>query len=348
MTTLQFFNNNSTGKIDQSKWEEEILVNEYECKKVINDDISDDSLYTEHTCEYDLITDNKIYYSLIIYELELDTIDNISLKITLSDEIYKILFSHYFIRIEIETNEENIILADTTILDICLLSYLNNYKIKEDNNTIIIPLLQFNHLKNGFVYKLIPTNNIIIYFKNECDEFYIIRKQYIENIKIIFNGKKYNSFNDANIINSYYKPIDINWNIFSYKPDGIYIKNISTQYQVITFSLIKKFDDKVIIANEINEFINNQPEIEEISFQHENLVPWVYDITYMKKIVICGVNVYILPLYPEFINVKNILYYMKNSNNNIDPYIDGYKIIIKINSTELYNLHITFLGSWVD
>jgi len=39
---------------------------------------------------------------------------------------------------------------------------------------------------------------------------------------------------------------------------------------------------------------------------------------------------------------------MKNSNNNIDPYIDGYKIIIKINSTELYNLQITFLGSWVD
>jgi hypothetical protein len=67
----------------------------------------------------------------------------------------------------------------------------------------------------------------------------------------------------------------------------------------------------------------------------------------MKKIILFGINTYILPLYPEFINTNNILYYLKNSNNGIDPYTDPYKLIINTNiSTEKYDIYITFIGEW--
>jgi len=69
----------------------------------------------------------------------------------------------------------------------------------------------------------------------------------------------------------------------------------------------------------------------------------------MKKISLFGINTYIIPLYPEFVNITNALYYMKNSNKGIEPYSDQYKIIIKSNiDSDTYDLHITYFGEWAD
>jgi len=355
MTTLQFFNDNSTGCIDQSTWEEDILINEYDCNKNVNNDEFNDfginSMFEKKECEHELFKYDQVSFSTVVDCLELDTIDEISLKIKVPNEIYKMLFSFYFITIILKTKSDFIKLVDSSLLDVCFISYLNNHTIEQDESIITIPLIQFNHLEHGYIYKLVKRKNIYISFRNFTNSgFNLVEKQLIDNIKVVFTGKKYYDFNLTNINSTkYYKQLDMNWYNAEYKNTGVYIHQISTKYQYITFSLLKKFNNKdKTSTDDINEYINNQPEIEDVIFQYENLVPWVYDLTYMKKIVLFGINIYILPLYPEFVNTNNIKYYMKNSNNGINEYINSYKIIIKINSLESYNLHLTFFGEWID
>jgi len=345
MTTLQFFNENSTAKINQSEWEEDIYIHDYNSKKS-TDIVETNELYIEKECEFELIHNNDTFFKKI-NKLEIDTIDKICLKIKMNSEIYRVLFASYHISIGISSYTEMIKLVDSRLLDLCLISYLNNHLIECDENTIIIPIIQFNHITNGYLYRLI-NNRIMVNFRDYSNEtFNLVEKKIIESIKIIFYGKKYYNFN---LKDNYYKPMDMNWWKFNYNSNGNYISNVSTKYQFITFSLIKQFDlcGKLSI-NELNEIMDNQPEIEEVSFLYQDKLPWIYDINYMKKITLFGVNIYILPLFPEFINLENILYSMKNSSNSINPYIDRYKIKIKTNIiNDQYMLYLTFFGEWID
>ena len=105
MTTLEFLNRNSTGVINQLNWDEDIFKNEYDTKKDIidyNTDFITNTLYVETEYEYDVKKyDNNSNYTIDINKFEYDTIDRISLKINCSNELYKILFTSYYISLGI-------------------------------------------------------------------------------------------------------------------------------------------------------------------------------------------------------------------------------------------------------
>jgi hypothetical protein len=115
--------------------------------------------------------------------------------------------------------------------------------------------------------------------------------KFINTVKIIFYGRKYYDFNSliSNSTETYYKPIDINWFFTKYNSDGNKIRYIDTKYQFIVFKLIKCCNDNY------DEFINNQPIVEEVSFEYESRTPFMYDIKYMKQVVLFDINMYILP-----------------------------------------------------
>lgn len=350
MTTLEFLNRNSTGIINQLNWDEDIFKNEYNSKKDIinyNTDFVTNTLYVETEYEYDLkksIINNN--YIINVDKFEYDTIDRISLKINCSSELYKILFISYHISLGIY-DRYLVKLLDTNLLDVCLTSYLNDYFIEENENILNIPLIQFNHLKYGFVCM----NSKKLYFclGNHSKEYFkLIDHNVINDIKIVIHGKKYH---DISMIKKYhYKSMDIFREKTIYEKSGNYIINVDTKYKFLAFSLLKYNDNTILLTpNEINELLGNQPEIYNIQFQYENTVPWDYDIKYMKKISLFGINTYIIPLYPEFVNTKNALYYMKNSSKGIEPYSETYKIIVKTNiDSDKYDFHLTYFGEWTD
>lgn len=352
MTTLQFLNRNSTGLIDQSKWDEEIYVNQYDDIKDIidyNTDFVTNTSYIETVTEYDVKKcENKNCYCIDINNIEFDTIDKISIKINCSSELYKILFTSYFVSLGLYHNHL-VKLIDTSLLNVCIMSYLNDHVIEENDNIIDIPIIQFNHFKNGLVCEKIKK----LYFSlgNYSKEYFkLIDYNTIRDVKIIIHGKK---FYDNSITKKFdYVPIDIYWDRLIYNKNGNIINSIDTKYKFISFSLIKYYNidtSNLLTSNDINEWLNNQPDVEGLSFQYENNVIWEYDIKYMKKISLFGINTYIIPLYPEFVNTKNIIYYLKNSNNGIDSYIEPYKLTIKTNiETEKYDIYITFFGEWIE
>jgi len=354
MTTLEFLNNNSSYPIDQTKWDDEILENEYDIdKNIIRNEYNDfgiNGMYTNNVNEYKLDKLDKFnnIFRYSIDDLEIDIIDKISLKIKLNSNINKLLLFSFYIRIYIKTKKDIITMISTNLLDINLLSYLNNTEIEEDDylNTITIPILQFNTLEYGYLYRKLPKKNIVIIFENATLGYTENYKNIIDDVTIIFNGKKYYNFDELIITNDkYYKAIDVYWFFTPYNSNGILIKGIETKYQFIVFKLIKKFASE----NDINEFINNQPEVYEVSFQHKNNLQWIYDLTYMKKVILFGVNIYILPMYSEFTNLKNMMYYLKTSNNGMDMYMDKYILKVKTNIVdEEYDMYISFFGEFID
>lgn len=350
MTTLDFFNDFSTTKINQDDWEENIFINEYNDIKYIKEEYNNfsiNNLYSNEEREYDLINYNDLTYKLEIPDLNMDTIDTISLEIKLNDIMQKIILSSFVIRISTKPSIEFIQILDSRLLDACFISYLNNYHINEDENTITIPLIQFNNTDNGYLYNKLRKKKIYINFANHITNIYNLdQNKYdniIDNLKIKFNGKKYYNFDAIDIKDKYYKPMDMNWYTLSYKKNGISINSTGTKFQFIILSITKDFLNEI----EIDESLYIQPEIEEIVFQYKDREPWIYDMKYVKKCVLFGINKYIIPFYPEFTNPSNILYYMKNSKNHVESYIDSYKILIKTNiDRSPYNINLTFFGEW--
>jgi hypothetical protein len=352
MTTLQFLNRNSSGLIDQSKWDEEIFTNRYDdIKNIIdyNADFVTNTAYMETVSEYNVKKcENKNCYCIDINNIEFDIIDKISIKINCSSELYKILFTSYFVSLGLYHNYL-VKLIDTSLFNVCLISYLNNHMVEENDNIIDIPIIQFNHYKNGLVCNKIKK----LYFSlgnYSKDYFKLIDHNIINDVKIIIHGKK---FYDNSIRKKLdYKPIDIYWDRFVYNKSGNIINNIETKYKFISLSLVKYYNintSDLLTSNDINEWLSSQPEIEGISFQYENNIEWEYDIKYMKKISLFGINTYIIPLYPEFVNINNMIYHLKNSNKGIDPYIEPYKLTIKTNiERDKYDIYITFIGEWVE
>lgn len=340
MTTLDFLNSCSTSIIDQSTWDDEIFKNEYDSKKeqlkYEYNDFGINGIFTNVECEYELKPDYN-YYTKIkqIDKLELDIIDKISLKIEINNPIDKLVLSKFNIKLFIKSdNHEPLICSN--ILDLSLLSYLNNEYIEEDENIITIPIIQFNILEHGYLYEKLNQKKLSVIFESyKC--------KFINNVKIIFYGRKYYDFNS--LMNSstekYYKPLDINWFVTKYNSSGHKIRYVDTKYQFIVFKLIKCSNDNY------DEFITNQPIIEEVSFEYESRTPFIYDIKYMNQVVLFGINIYILPLYPEFINLNNIIYYLKNSLNTMDLYNNVYSIKIKTNIVnEEYDIYFSFYGEW--
>lgn len=351
MTTLQFFNENSSGVINQSNWDEDIFVNNYDSVKI---DVQEESnfitntQYVETELVYELKSHNKSY-SISINNIDLHTIDSIFLKISCSNEVFKILFNVIVISLDITINKSYTKLIDSNLSNVCLLSYLNNNYIREDDNILTIPLIQFNHFKYG----LFLNNKSKMYFSlsNYINDHYDVFEDCIfDDIKMVINGKKYHDINIINKKNTIYKPVDMNWGKYIYQNTGNYINRIDTKFQFITFTLIKIINiDKNVSSNDINEFINNQPEVTSIKFQHKDLIPWEYNLSYMKKIIMYGVNTYLVPFYPEFINIKHILHNIKNSKNGIYPYTESFKIIIGTKpNLDNYEIYFTFFGEWSD
>jgi len=344
MTTLDFLNNNSTSIIDQSKWNDEIFKNEYDSKKEeLKNEYNDfgiNGLFTNVECENELNPDYNDYTKIKnIDKLNLDIIDKISLKIEVNNPIDKLLLAKFNIKIYTKSVKYNPLIC-SNILDLCLLSYLNNEHIEEDDNIITIPIIQFNIFEHGYLYEKLTNKKISVIF--ECMDITV--SKIINKVKIIFYGRKYYDFNS--LINysteTYYKSIDINWYVTKYNSNGNKIKYIDTKYQFIVFKLIKCSNDNY------DEFINNQPNIEEVSFEYERREPFIYDIKYMNKMVLFGINIYILPLYPEFVNLNNIIYYLKNSENNLNLCNYDYHIKIKTNIVnEDYEIYFSFYGEWI-
>jgi hypothetical protein len=329
--------------IDQSNWDEIIYTNEYDTSKEIVkyefNDFGINGLFTTVEEEYSLDYYTNTQYSTYISELNLDIIDSISLKIKLSNPIDKLLLFGFYIRIHTRAKSDHINILNTNLLDCTLLSYLNNHSIEDDENIITIPLIQFNTLEHGYLYTKTRRKGINVDFDNALSAYFLDSKydDIITSVKIVFNGRKYYDFNELMKVSKekYYKPIDINWFYAPYNPDGVTINGIDTRYQFIVFKLIP---DKDYI-----EFIDNQPIVEKVFFDS-----YEYDIKYMKQIILFGVNIYILPLYPEFTNLDNILYYLKNSKNGTELYLNEYKIKIKTNIVnEKYDLYLSFFGEWI-
>jgi hypothetical protein len=350
MTTLEFLNRNSTSKINQNNWDEEIFINQHILKKdeLCNED--DFIFYTEDKFTYEVNKHNNTYYRIGINknDIELDVIDKIELRIDFLDEVYKVLFRTFTVILGIyDYNSYRTKILDANIIDICVLSYLNNHYVEEDNNIITIPLIQFDN-KNKFV--LDNDQELIFSIKNYTDdEFILLNSTIMNKVELIISGKKYSNNTILNIKKIKYNPIDINWNIYNYNKLGICIGRISSKYKCIMFSLVKNFENtKILSPNEVNDWLNNQPEIESITFQYENTIPWEYNIKYMRMIKIFGINSYILPLYSEFIKLDNMLYNLSSSKSYIKPDIDPYKLIIKTDrELEKYNIYISFLGEWL-
>jgi len=342
MTTLDFLNSCSTSIIDQSTWDDDIFKNEYDTKKeqlkYEYNDFGINGLFTNIEKEYELEPDYNHYTKIKkIDKLEIDIIDKISLKIEVNNPIDKLVLSKFNIKIfTIVTTHEPLICSN--ILDLSLLSYLNNEYIEEDENIFTIPIIQFNILEHGYLYQKLNNKKILVIFESintVC--------KFINNVKIIFYGRKYYDFNSLmnNSTEIYYKPIDINWFFTKYNPDGNKIRYVDTNYQFIVFKLIKCSNDNY------EEFISNQPIVEEVSFEYESRQPFIYDIKYMNQVVLFGINIYILPIYPEFINLNNILYYLKNSTNNLNLCDEKYRIKIKTNIVnEEYDIYFSFYGEW--
>lgn len=342
MTTLDFLNNYSTDIIDQSTWDDEIFKNDYDSKKEqLKNEYNDfgiNGLFTNVKNEYELETHYNNYTKIKeINKLEIDIIDKISLKIELNNPLDKLVLSKFNIYINTRGVKQEPLIC-SNILDISLLSYLNNEYIEEDENIITIPIIQFNILEHGYLYKKI-NKKISVTFESIMSEC-----KFINNVKIIFYGRKYYDFNSLinNSTEIYYKPIDINWFFTKYNPEGNKIRYVDTKYQFIVFKLIK------CTNNNYDEFITNQPIVEEVSFEYERREPFIYDIKYMNKVVLFGINIYILPIYPEFINLNNIVYYLKNSIKNLDLCDEKYIIKIKTNIVnEDYDIYFSFYGEWV-
>ena len=343
MTTLDFLNSYSTEIIDQSTWDDEIFRNEYDSKKqqlkYEYNDFGINGLFTNVENEYELEPDYNHYTKIKqIDKLELDIIDKISLKIEVNNPIDKLLISKFNIKIFTRAdNHEPLICSN--ILDLSLLSYLNNEYIEEDENIITIPIFQFNILEHGYLYQKLNNKKISVIFESIMSVC-----KFINTVKIIFYGRKYYDFNTLmdNSTEKYYKPIDINWFFTKYNSEGNKIRYVDTKYQFIVFKLIKCSNDNY------DEFINNQPIVEEVSFEYESRAPFIYDIKYMNHVNLFGINMYLLPLYPEFTNLNNIIYYLKNSSNNMELSNEKYIIKIKTNIVnEEYDIYFSFFGEWL-
>jgi hypothetical protein len=332
--------------LNQSNWDEIIFKNEYDCcKELIKyeyNDFSINGMFKIVEEEYQLLQKKFMYtlYTTYIEELNMDIIDKISLKIKLNNPIDKLLLFGFYIRIQTQSRKEIVNLLDTNLLDSSLLSYLNNHHIEENDNIIIIPLIQFNILEHGYLYKKLNKKIIRIFFENTIKLY----ESMIQDVSIVFNGRKYYDFDSLIKLSKeiYYKPIDIKWDVYNYPNDGIKIKDMDTKCKFIIIKLIKHDDNY-----NYDEFINNQPNIEEITFEYNSHKIHTYNLKYMQQVVLFDVNIYILPFYPEFTNLSNIVYYLKNSENGIELY-NEYIIKIKTNIVnEKYNIYISSIGEWV-
>jgi len=327
--------------IDQTNWDELIYENDYDSNKEIikyeYNDFSVNGIFEVNNDEFKLNKNNDLY-DLYVRNLNIDIIDKISLKIKLKNSIDKLLLFGFYIRLTTFSGSDNINLLNTNLLDSSLLSYLNDYSIEEDDNIITIPLIQFNILEHGYLYRKLSKKTIHVEFENVLKS-YNIDHNIINEVSIVFNGRKYynfKSFFESSIGTTkkiFYPPTDINWFFTTNSSSNVSIKWIYTQCKFIVLKLINHSD---------NEFSYNQPIIEEITFDSK-----VYDLQYMKQIILFGINIYILPLFPEFTNLENIIYQLKNSNNSIDMFDTDTKMNIKTNTNlDSYHIYLSFVGDW--
>jgi hypothetical protein len=359
MTTIDFIKENSSNFIEQELWEETIINNKY-------DDIIDNEFDEYNNFSKDLLNNgyeeyeyplerskiNINYYNCIVDKLNLNTIDIISLKIKIKDshDFHKLYLLTMMIQISLKIKRDTIHLAYSNIFDMCIQSYIKNKKniiVNENNDKyIIIPIVNYNHLEYGYPYNK-QKINITLY--NEYNTI-IFNLNFIENMSIIFGGKKYNNYNNILIKTDQYECMDVDTNILSYIKSGNLIGGLCVLSTFIGFTIIKKFELENKISNEtINEYLNNQVQINSVSLQYRNKEPWIYNLDYMKKIKLFGLNVYLLPLFPEYCNFNNIIYHMKYTDSYFNTYIEAIKIKIVLEQDyDDYDIYINFYGKPID
>jgi hypothetical protein len=357
MSTIDFIKKNSNNFVEQELWEEVIINNKYDETIENNNEYNDFSKNTlnegEDIYEFKLerTTKEMIYYNCIVDKLKLDVINTISIKIKIKEnqDFHKLYLLTMMIQIYLKINRDNIYLAYSNIYDMCIQSYIKNKKNiiidydKNNNKYIIIPIVNFSHLKHGYPYKK-QKINITLY-----NEFHtlIYNINFIEDVSIIFSGKRYNNSKDIIIKSDQYNHMDVDTNILTYIKSGNIIGGLCVLSTFIGFTLIKKFGDscnEMSIQN-IDEYLDNQVQINSVSLQHGNKEPWIYNLDYMKKIKLFGLNIYLLPLFPEYCNFNNILYHMKHTDSYFNEYIEAIKVkIVLEQDNDEYDLYINFYG----
>jgi hypothetical protein len=356
MSTIDFIKKNSCNFVEQKFWEEEIINKKYdEIIEINNNEYNDFSKNTlnegdeEYEIKLEKVKKEIFYYSCIVDKLKLDTINTISIKIKLKENhnFHKLYLLTMMIQIYLKINRDIIYLAYSNILDMCIQSYIKNkinIQINENNDKyIVVPIVNYSHLKYGYPYKK-QKINITLY-----NEFHtlVYNIDFIEDVSIIFSGKRYNNINEILIKSNQYNYMDVDTNILTYVKSGNLINGLCVLSTFIGFTIIKKFSEssnEISIEN-INEYLDNQVQINSVSIQHSNKEPWIYNLDYMKKIKLFGLNIYILPLFPEYCNFNNILYHMKHTDSYFNEYIEAIKVkIVLENDNDDYDLYINFYG----
>lgn len=358
MSTIDFIKKNSSNFVEQELWEESIINNNYDdIIEMNNNEYNNFSKNTlnegeeEYEFKLERIKNETFYYNCTIDKLKLDTINTISIKIKLKEnhDFHKLYLLTMMVQIYLKINRDNVYLAYSNILDMCIQSYIKNknkvnIEFDENNdNYIIIPIVNYNHLKYGYPYK---KQKISITLYNEFHTL-IYNINFIEDVSIIFSGRRYNNFNEILIKSDQYNYMDVDTNILTYNKSGNLICGLCVLSTFIGFTIIKKFGEssnEMSIQN-INEYLDNQVQINSVSIQHGSKEPWIYNLDYMKKIKLFGLNIYLLPLFPEYCNFSNILYHMKYTDSYFYEYIEALKIKIGLeNDNDEYDIYINFYG----
>jgi len=358
MTTIDFLKKNSSNFIEQELWEEQILINKYDDTIIKNNEDNYNNFSKNTLNEGDESYEFKLkrldksinYFNYTIDNLKLDTINDISLKIKVKENIdfHKLYLLTIMIQISFKINKDIVYLAFSGIFDMCIQSYIKNKKFsinnEDDNNCINIPIVNYAHLQYGYPYKK-QKINITLY-----NEIYtmIYNLNFIEDVSIIFSGRRYNNFKEIYIKSDQYNYMDVDTNIVQYNKYRNMIVGLCVLSTFIGFTLIRKF--KNISKQDIEEYLDNQVQIKSVSLQYKNKEPWIYNLDYMKKIKLYGLDVYILPLFPEYCNFNNILYHLRYTESFLEGYIESINIKIELEQDDNneYDLYINFYGKSIE
>jgi hypothetical protein len=327
MTTIDFLKKNSFNFKEQYEWEDEIIKYNYrEFEEKMDTNICESIKYT-----FDLIKVYDNFYDLTIDKLNLEYISTITINIKLKENYifhYDLLRS---IMIGIKISKQ--FLINRNIYNILFEEYIKNSELDIDTtaNCISIPII----CEKGYHYNKGNTMYIVIY-KNILNDLFN-SKDIIDTISITFEGYNHNIYGIKNkIYQSIFNKIESL--ILTYKRSGIIINKLSILSKILTLTIIDKFEDTDITPEIREEYLNNQVEINQLSFQYKNTIPWVYNMDYVKKIKISRSIVYIIPLFPEYCNISNI-YLGYSCMKNICPI----KINIGLeNDMNEYDVYINF------
>ncbi len=183
----------------------------------------------------------------------------------------------------------------------------------EEENSYEITLFNFSKYQYGILY-----NNEEFITNVQFSEYFMNK---IENVYIKFYGSNYfdKSLLDKDL--DYYNKQTIivyDYDFFHYSRKNNYICNMFNSIGLL-FMIIEDVEDTDVYNI---KKIENQPILEKLIFKSYDKEEWEYDLMYINIFKIHGFNIYYVPFYPDYINIKNIM----------NPKKDKYMIYTEYNS----------------